>query len=206
MNQEKNPFSRRRILLIAAMLLIFVVLPVGSLLYLRGGYKWRKQAVSELRDHGKVRSVPIIWQDGTKEDQIKGKVCVLYYFGDNPDLTATNREVLDTGEELYKQFGQNPNFRLVMIAANGTAEFRSHAQKLPSYDYATWVWSSALGSWKTILANGYESFCLAEDVRPADAYYALSDTSGTIRRFYTATDKKQVTRMREHIAILLPVE
>jgi hypothetical protein len=56
------------------------------------------------------------------------------------------------------------------------------------------------------LQNGYESFCLAEKQKPAAAYYALADTSGTIRRYYDALDQSQVDRMVQHIAILLPQE
>ncbi|MGI9159878.1 MAG: hypothetical protein ACR2K1_09015, partial [Saprospiraceae bacterium] len=111
-----------------------------------------------------------------------------------------------TGQRLFEQFGSNMNFRLVMIAQGGTAEFKTHAQTLPSADYATWVWTGALGSWSTILNNGYESYCIATDNKGYKEFYALTDTSGTIRRFYNALDEKEVGRMVEQIAILLPQE
>ena len=91
-----------------------------------------------------------------------------------------------------------------MIAAGGTAEFRSYFQTMPSADHATWVWSGGLGTWRTVMVNGYESFCLAEGIKPDAEYFALADTAGTIRRFYDALDQKQVDRMVQHIAILLP--
>ncbi len=203
-NTESKPTLGRKIYIAAILSVILVGLPAISWMYLNGGLKWRKEAVAELGDYGKIRSAPIIWADGTREDQLKSKVVVLYVFGENPDLTETNRKVLDTAEKLYDQFGKNEHFRLAMVASGGTAEFRSHFQKMPSADFATWVWTGGVDSWRAITMNGYEYFVKAEKTSPVPQYYALADTSGTIRRFYDATSDKQVDRMVQHIALLLP--
>lgn len=201
---EEKVTTKRKIVIFSALFVILVLLPGISWFYLGSGLKWHKAAVAELRTFAKIRGAYIIYPDGTKEDALKSKVVVLHYFGENPDLTPENKQILDTGQRLFEQFGQNPNFRIAMISEGGTAEFRSHAQTLPSSDYATWVWTGGLGSWRTIIENGYESFYLSEKVTPYPQYYALADTSGTIRRFYNAMDEKQVGRMVEHIALLLP--
>lgn len=201
---EKKSSLGRKIYIAAALFLILVGLPAISWIYLRNGLNWRKEAVTELADYGKIGKATIIWPDGTWEDQLKGKVVVVHLFGENPDLTDGNRQMLDTAEKLFNQFGQNHDFRLAMIASGGTADFKSYFQKMPSVDYATWVWSGGVGNWRAILQNGYESFCLAENVKPDPEYFALADTSGTIRRFYNALDQDQVDRMVQHIAILLP--
>lgn len=203
-NSEKKPSVGRRIYITAALLLILVGLPAVSWIYLRDGLNWRKKAVAELASYGKIRGAYIIWPDRTKEDLLDGKVVVLHVFGENPDLTETNQIILNTTEKLYDQFGQNEFFRLGMIANGGTAEFRSRVQTMPSAEYATWVWTGGLGSWNSIILNGYDAFCRAEGVRPVPEYYALADTAGTIRRYYNALDKKEVDRMVQHIAILLP--
>jgi hypothetical protein len=201
----------RKIFVFAVLLLLFVVLPAGSYYYVKSGFEWRKEAQSELRDFGKIRGAYVVWQDGQKEDLLKGKVCVIHLFGQNPDLTPANKLILDTGEELVKQFGFKPgveddNFRLAMITeGGGTAEFKSHAQTRPTSELTNWVWTGGLGSWTTILKNGYEYYCQSERVAPYEKYYALTDTSGTIRRFYNAEDPKEVGRMVEQIALLMPV-
>jgi len=207
MVQNNTPPSKsRKFFITIALLVILFILPGISWIYLRNGLNWRKDAQAELKAFGKVRTAPVIYPDGTKYDRLDGKVCVIHFFGDEPELTEGNKRIIDDGQKLFEQFGQNDAFRLVMVSKGGTSEFRSHYQKLPSIDYATWVWAGAIGSWQTILFNGYESFCLKEDVKPAKEYYALADTSGTIRRFYNALDEKQVRRMVEHVAILLPKE
>ncbi|MBK9337129.1 MAG: hypothetical protein IPM98_11340 [Lewinellaceae bacterium] len=207
MNEQVS--FKRKTFIFSVLFLLLVVLPAGSWFYLRGGLNWRKQAQAELQNYGKIRSAQIIYADGTKENMLAEKVCVVYYFGANPDLTEVNRKILDTGERLFTQFGyksgnQYDDFRLVMITQGGTAEFRTHAQTLPSADFANWVWTGGLGSWRTILVNAYDLYCQKNKVEPVEHYFALTDTTGTIRRFYNAVDEKELGRMVEHIALLLP--
>jgi len=202
---------KRKLLIFGVLFFILVVLPAGSWFYLRGGLNWRRQAQAELQDYGKIRGAFVIYADGTKENQLKEKVTVLHFFGASPDLTEVNKKILDTGERLVQQFGFKPGnttdyFRIAMIAEGGTAEFKTHAQTLPSADLVNWVWTGGLGSWNTILANGYDLYCQRNHIQPGKEYFALADTSGVIRRFYDATDEKELGRMVEHIALLLPVK
>ncbi len=201
---EKKPTLGRKVFITIALLLILVGFPLGSWLYLREGVNWRRAAVGELAAYGQIRSAPVIFPDGTKEDRLKKKVVVLHMFEENPDLTDTNRKIIGTGERLYDQFGQNEHFRIAMIAQGGTAEFRSHIQKMPSYDYATWVCTGGLGTWSTILNNGFEAYYLKNKISSYPQYFALTDTAGVIRRYYNALDEKEVGRMVEQISILLP--
>jgi hypothetical protein len=179
-------------------------MPAISWMYLSNGLDWHKKAVAELGDYGHVQPAFIIWPTGEKQDRLDSKVTVLHIFGENPDLTNDNKKIIDTGEELFKQFEKSEYFRLCMIAEGGTSEFRSYAQTRPSADYATWVWTGGLGSWRTILENGYESYRVKTGAKSVPQYYGLADTSGMIRRFYNALDEEEVKRMVQQIAILLP--
>jgi len=202
---EEKISAKRKVIIFGALFVILVLLPGISWIYLSGGLNWHKKAIGELQNYGKIRAAYVIYPDGTKEDRLKSKVTVLHIFGEKPDLTDANRSIINTGERLFDQFGTNDNFRMAMISeGGGTAEFLTHVQTKPSADYATWVWTGGLGSWRTILENGYESYCLAEKAKPDPEYFALTDTTGTIRRFYNALDENQVGRMVEHISLLLP--
>lgn len=203
-NKEQKPGKGRKVFVAAIIILLLAVFPIVSWFYLHDGINWRKEALSELRDYGKIPPVYMIFPGNDKVNRVDGKVCVIHYFGENPDLDAANRYILDTGQKLFDQFSQNEDFRLVMVSQGGTAEFKTHAQTLPSADYATWVWTAALGKWTTILLNGYDYYVKEEHIDPVSNYYALTDTSGVIRRFYNAEDEKDVNRMVEQIAILLP--
>lgn len=205
MNNDNTKASKKKTIIRGAILaLILVILPAVSYFWLNSGFQLRKEAVGKNANFGKVRTIPIIFPDGTKEDQIKGKVCVIHIFGESPDLTEDNRKILDTCEKLFNQFGSNPYFRLALVAKEGTSEFRSHYQKMASSDFVTWAWTGATGSWRTIIENGYESFYKSEDVRPVKEYFAVCDTTGQIRRYYNALNDSEIERMVQHVAILLP--
>jgi hypothetical protein len=91
-----------------------------------------------------------------------------------------------------------------MIYEGGSSEFRSEIQKIPSIDYATWVVTGGLGSWRTILQNSYEKFTVERKVTPYTEYYALADATEQIKCFYNALDEAQVNRMVQQIARILP--
>ena len=63
---------------------VLVVMPALSWVYLSKGFEWRKAAMAELQDYGKIRSAAVIYPDGTKENRLKDKVCVLHVFGAMP--------------------------------------------------------------------------------------------------------------------------
>lgn len=207
---DQKKWTPRKWFVFAAFIVLFAGLPALSWWYLKGGLEWRKEAIAELGNYGKVRKAPVIYADGTKEDLLAGNVGVIYNFGVNPDLTAANQRAFDIAEKLYDQFaklksgGIHPHFRLVMISENGTSEFRSHMQKIPTYDFAAWIWMGGVNSWRTILENGFDAYCTHRKIPPYPHYFALCDTSGEIRRFYNADSDQEVGRMVEHIAILLP--
>ncbi len=204
--QQEQRSNSSKLKFIAIIAVLFVICPAISYYYLNGGAKWRKKAVSELGTYGQVNPAIAILPDGTKFDMVEGKVCVIHYFGENPDLTDINKRILDTGQKLVEQFDQKEEFRLLMVSTKGTAEFKSYAQKLPSSDSGFWVWSGAMGNWKTILINGFEYYQQASGAPNASEYYAISDTAGRIRRFYDATNQEEVDRMVQQVAILLPVK
>ncbi|MBL7827407.1 MAG: hypothetical protein JNJ57_12290 [Saprospiraceae bacterium] len=201
---NKQTTKTNKVFRTAAIVLILLVLPAISYYYLNSGLTIRKEALGKKESYGKIRPIYVIYPDGHKEDQLEGKVCVIHIFGEGADLTGENRKILDTAEKLFNQFGSNNSFRLAMIVKDGTAEFRSHHQKMPSSDYVTWAWNGSLGQWRTIIENAYENFCLSEGVKPVKEYFAVCDTSGQIRRFYNALDNKEIDKMAQHLAIMLP--
>jgi hypothetical protein len=211
MSNEQKSNSNKTWRLIA---LVFVlgVLPLGSWLYLRGGLEWRKDALAELGDFGKIRAANIIYPNGTKEDQLKESICVIHYFGANPELTEDNKRIIETFKRLYDQFGTlstgmpRPFFKLVLIYEGGSVEFRSEVQKIPTIDYATWVVTGGLNSWGTILNNGYEKFRVEKKAKQYDRVFALADATGQLKCFYNALDEKQLNRLVQQIALMLPPE
>ena len=208
--EQQKPSRQRKIITIIVLTFVLAVLPGLSWLYLSNGLQWRKDALAELGFYGGIRGAYIIYPDGTKENQLKESVCVIHNFGANPELTEDNKKIIEINKRLYDQFGKmangtpRPSFKIVMIYEGGSTEFRSEVQKIPSIDYATWVVTGGLGSWGTILQNGYEKFAVEKKVKQHKEYFALADATEQIKCFYNALDDDQVTRMVQQIAMMLP--
>ncbi|MEY3241603.1 MAG: hypothetical protein RIR11_3042 [Bacteroidota bacterium] len=209
-DQEDKKITFKKIIVYGVIGMLIFGLPAMSYFYLKKGFEWRVNAQNELKkDFGKIPQVPILWPDGTKENQLQGKLCVIHSFGANPSLIPVNKFIIDTGEELFKQFGYKKeairnDFRLVMIKEGGSADFDTYAETRPSASMSNWVWTGGLNNWSKVLGEGYQYYTSTQKVSPYPNYYALTDTSGIIRRFYNAEDKSDVERMVQHIAILLP--
>jgi hypothetical protein len=202
MEDKKDKISIGKMVML---FLLLVVAPAMSWFYLSGGLKWRKDAVAELGSYGSVKPVWLIDDKLVRSNLIDKKVCAVYYFGDNPDLTPSNQKILNIGKGLQSQFEKSNNFRNVVIWEGGTPAFKGTFEKLSRGENNAWQYTAGLGGWKTVLMNQYEYFCLHEKIsKPAEQYFALSDTTGTIRRFYDANDDEQMKRMIQHIALLLP--
>jgi hypothetical protein len=209
-NTEERASLGRKILTASILLTLLVILPAGSYLYMRGGFNWRKQAISELGQYGKIREAIFLQPDGKKIDMLGGSVCVVHVFPEAAALDDAHRKIIDDCNELLNQFGVlsdrsfRPDFKLAMIADNPTEPFKAYRDSLPSVDYPTWVWTIGGQLWTPLVERGYRKYCAEQGAAAVPHYYALTDTSGQIRRFYNALDEQQIGRMVEHIAMLLP--
>ncbi len=204
MEEQKNQGRIWKMVLIFTVLVVF---PAVSWIYLKGGLTWRREAISELGQYGKVREAWAVLENSERVNLLEKKVCVIHIFGDKPTLTDANRQIFETYSELANQFGTTDDFRVVSLWDGGGAQdFNDfyNQKKLPNE--GTWLRSGGLGSWRTIMVNQYENYRLKTKATEVPEYFALSDTSGTIRRFYNALDKSEVERMIQHIAILLPTQ
>jgi hypothetical protein len=202
-----NTTNKRKIITAIALFTLLVGLPGISWMYMKKGFNWRKEAISEFGNYGKIPAANLIWPDGTKENRLDQKVTVVHLFGKDPDLTEANKSIINTCEELFKQFHETHMFRLAVVSDGGTAEFKSYMQTHPSnIDHMTWVWvNGGMEKWGGLVQNGYEMYQKAAGENNAKHYFALADTSGTIRRYYDALDPEEVKRMVQQIAVLLPV-
>ena len=208
-DQVDKKLTPKKIIVYGVIGMLLFGLPAMSYIYLKKGFEWRLKAQGELKDFGKIPQVPILWPDGTKENQLQGKLCVIHFFGNNPALVPVNKSIMDTGEDLFNQFGYKKDairndFRFVLIKEGGSADFETYANTRPSASMSNWVWTGGLNTWSKVLGEGYQYYTNTEHVMPYPNYYALTDTSGIIRRFYNAEDKSDIERMVQHIAILLP--
>jgi hypothetical protein len=204
----KSAISRIGGMILATLLLI--VLPAMSYMYLSKGWAYRKQVQAELRNYGKINPAMATLPDGSVVDQLDGCVTVIHAFLPNTDLTPDNQRVIDLYKGLYEQFGyktaeSNPRaFRLALAASNSTPAFQSHVRAIPNGRRENWVWLNDYANWSAMLQQGLEQYCREEKMAPFPNWVAVSDTSGTIRRFYNIDQPETIQRMIHQINLLMP--
>jgi hypothetical protein len=211
-NNTSSVFKGRRVFRILALFLLVVVLPAGSWYYLRSGLDWRIAAKSELGAYGTIPPSYIVFPGNDKINLIESCVCVVHDFGDAPEFTPENKFIMDEANKMAEGIGVmgdkmvRLNFRVIMLANNGSAEFRSYYQKFATIDNATWLWRPSTESWRRILQQGYQQYCEQSKVSPTKEYFALTDTGGIVLRYYNAMDPAEIGRMVEHISMVMPKE
>lgn len=184
--------------------LLIVGLPAVSYFYLKGGLEWRKTAVAELSDYGKIPEAFAILEDSRRINLLENKVCVVHLFGDKPELTDANKQVIEVYFQLADQFGITDDFRVVSVwNGGGLPDFNEFYNQKKEPREPTWIHTGG-GKWTTVMINQYENFRLKTKSQEVPTYLALVDQNGTIRRFYNALDNAEVQRLVQHIAILLP--
>lgn len=170
-----------------AILVGFLILaPLISYVYLKQGYKFRKEALTELEPKGKVEAFKV-QIDSTltlSDDDIKGKVSVLSYIENTPEnwayLTA-----------IYHQYKNRREFNMWTFASKVSVV--DSIQGLPGWSHIE------------MPASAYRAF-IDSSMPEKDAptfHHILLDTTPELRRVY-GTSPAEKRKLIEHIVIVLP--
>jgi len=94
--KEKRPFQT------ILLMLLLVVLPLGSWLYLKKGFNYQIEAIAELKQYGQLPNFfsKDVLGRAISSDNIKGKLVLLNFFSDTPQ----SKERLETLFSLHEQF------------------------------------------------------------------------------------------------------
>lgn len=193
----------RKIVRVFAMILLFVVMPLTSWYYLKQGAVWRKDALSELITVGKLN--PVYAVNGKREqyDLLEKKVSVIHYIEHNP-LSESDLKTLSIFEQVYDQFHARPELRLLIItnANNPSVVDALSTKKGAGTEF--WVVDTTGSNWRPLLTDAMTAYADKRKLPKMKNFIALSDVHGNIKAVYDADDEKQIKRMVQHIAILLP--
>lgn len=202
MTAQKSKFFRPSFLISAAILLLLLVgLPIGSWYYLQSGLEYRQSLLADLKDYGKIPEFTLQTVQGepfTNQD-IAGRMVVASFldFKDETLLTQFG-EVLN---KLHDQFDERNDVAFLMHLTDTTATNEAIE------DFATTY--ALTDQWQCYFLRGADATSIAQQIykTPQDtpfAYFALADTSNTVRRHYDVRQESEVKRLVEHIALILP--
>jgi len=183
--------------------LILIVFPAMSWYYLSTGFDYQLDSRAEMKDYGTNPNYSLLDQrDEMTTLPAKGSaVVVSNIFA--PNVNETN----DAMQWLHRVHGQFDNrldvtFRS-LVSLDTTMTSRTFAKQNQIKDGE---------QWKVLNTNAGELMQIRQALNIPDSIQILeqnliwvADTSHTIRRFYDASQLKEMERLIEHISYLMPI-
>ncbi len=179
-------------------LVILFVLPALSLYFLNSGKNYRLQALSELKEAGKVESFKLKNQRGLEvtPHMLHGKVSVACLLPENPDSAAFYSERLSIIHESYDD--TKDVVFLSFINTPDSTKLLETATRLGIKDHDQW--------WLLRSEDSETARRLYHFPKEGNLQVALADTSLTVRNHYNIYDNRQMGRLVEHIALIIPAQ
>lgn len=193
MNQS-GPSRRNKIQYLLFFLVLFV-LPAASLYFLNSGKNYRLQALSELENLGRAGEFTAIDQSGKEVNlsTLSKKVVVVAAVPNHSDSLKYYTSRLDI---VHKAYDDTPDVLLLMgINADDRIDLAKLSLQLGIEDAE---------QWRLLHAPTRSLFSQAFQLGNEDKSVALVDTSGMVRNFYNIYDNREMGRLMEHIALIIP--
>ena len=207
--ETQNKKSRAQIIKqTIGLLLLLVVLPGGSWIYLRNGLDYRIEALEELKDYGKVPAGLVLPTQASDEpltsEYLRGTVTVSSYLPETPE---GQQRLVEVYTKLHEQFDEHDDVLLLTYTqSDSTQDLKARAQALGLIDGEQWRLVQLPA--ETSAADYFQAnYALPAELAAGMAthpYVVLVDTSLTVRHFYDGAENKDMGRLVEHIALILP--
>lgn len=179
-----------------ALLVFLAGLPLGSWYYLREGYQYRKSIIDDLRELGELPDLPLSdFRDSiVDKTMLEEKVFVV------SRLENTNTPRQKVIEGLSDQFSESGMVSFVVICPDSSTSELVHSilKKRESYKEALFlIFAESDSTSKDFLV------ALPSEVQSGQ-FVLLADSKRQIRRLYEVESAKDLQRLVEHIAIVIP--
>ena len=179
------------------LLAIFGGVPVVSWYYLQTGLDYRLKALAELGDLGPMERETRVSFDKIvfSADKTKGKVHLGIWYPDGLENEISSMKFLD---ELHEQFKSRSDISFYIFTSTAQPD------SLISFVKRNKLFPSPIISYFPDLGVQRMYYFMKPSV--GEIPVALVDTSGTVRKHYNLASGKELTRLTEHLAMLLPIE
>ncbi len=191
---ENNKWTARRIAQFLAFSAMFIVMPALSWYYLRGGRDMRREAMAELRDFGKIPAFEMVDINGklVSEKSLAKKTVVLN-FPKSADATLKT--------DVFAQFDNRTDIQFVSFYADSTARVKLFFDK--NFPKGNPQWTPIALPMDDIFSKKMAETAAASNI-PMENLFALADTNSVIRRFYDGTNRSDMVRLVQQIALIMP--
>ncbi len=176
---QENNRNKLRVLLL---LMMFIIFPIITFLYLKGGVEFRKQSFAEMKNLGKVDRDKL-----TKSDTISFYKKVLVLLNGNFQNDKERTKV----KKLLDQFQNRQDLAFIHLTNDSTliddkATDNDYICYIPGFD----------GDYQTVLDSGKLVLSTNE--------IALADTTGKILNKYSIDNIEQMKKFVIHTALTIP--
>ncbi len=187
----------RKAIQFLALGVLLIGAPLGSWYYLNMGYNERKAALDQLKDYGKYELIPTNDHQGRTitNDSLQQRFSVIGF----TDKMTVEAPILKHTKILYDQFGKDGGIALLTYAIG--------ADSMSLERYSKAQLGEEPGHWYIlgVDAKRYDNErdkVLGDSLKNGN-YFALVDTTLTIRSYYDATDLRAVNELAKHIAMFI---
>ncbi|MEM1318861.1 MAG: SCO family protein [Bacteroidota bacterium] len=217
MSEKKSGFKLRTI----GIILLLVVMPLLSWVYLQAGFNYYKDAMSELKNYGDMPAFSFVNQKGETLNQadVKGKLNVLAFYSKSSSYTE---EMMSNIDKLHEQFNEREDVAFLMYDMDSATpeDLQAVASKYDiKDDKQCFLLSGEPQQLQQFLSKGikmpqstdavdeekgYTLQAVANSDMTNYPYFVFVDTSASIRNYYAIDNSRSVARLVEHMALLLP--
>ena len=196
--EENNQKGIRRIIRTGLVLIIIIALPALSVHYLKKGVDYRKKALSELKDLGKVGDFKLVNQRNlpVTPEVLKGKITVLQFL---PTDAAAAQSAVGRMAKAQQGFSEVDDVLfLTILAADSTINLLDAAATLQIKDDKHWFLAAISEGQRRQLATAVFKMPAPE------SGVAIIDDKLTVRKLYDINSNPDMGRLIEHIAMIMP--
>lgn len=199
--------------------LFLIGLPLGSWYYLKAGFTYHKELMSELKDYGRMPEFTLVNQNGqtVNRTSIEGKTAILSFFNPNNESYGRTMEYF---RKYFSQFKEREDLIYIAVALQPTNadQLATLAQKEELNAIQHYFLAGDQVVIKSMIKDGVQIPDIANrgedmtiprsssviDVPNEYPYLVLINESGMIRNYYDINNDQSLTRLIEHLALTLP--
>jgi len=202
----------------AMLLLMLVILPGGSWIWLNKGYNRSKAALDEMQNYGHLPAFQLTGLNGQPTDSsvVHDQMTLAVFLNSQDAKTEARLATLST---LHRQFDERNDFKL-LIHFTDDPNLNTIQEKSRLLDEEQiYLVKGSPGAIQQLIEKSYRLPNLDQPREPGSTlifknvssdnigdypFYVLIDEEGIIRNYYHADRPEDVERMVEHIALTLP--
>ena len=209
MSEQKS--NKRLTIQFIALLLLLVVSPIGTYFWMKGGFEYRIERLSQLKDLGQVTAFETVDANGEPFglEDIKDKMTLVAFLPEQQEAALKLMQRIEMVEhQMEEQLDKRKDVLfLIHCATDSLTSLSSIRNSVVRNENDKFVFVTASNEELARLSAEVYKLPFEGDENYLNTNrLTLVDLMSTIRTYYDAMDNKAMGQLVEHMAIILPPE